>query len=76
MVRFGIVGDLGQSTHSQETLVHMTRNVDQMDAVLLVGDIAYTSNDHRRWDTFMDFLDDYPIFHSTPLHIATGNHGA
>jgi hypothetical protein len=76
MVRFGIVGDLGQFTHSQETLDHMFHNSDSMDAVLLVGDIAYTNHDHRRWDTFFDFLDDYPIFHSTPLQIATGNHGA
>lgn len=72
MVTFGIVGDLGQFTHSQKTMARMEQ--DSLDLVLLVGDIAYTSNDHRRWDTFFDFLDDFPLFHTTPLQIATGNH--
>lgn len=73
IVTFGIVGDLGQFTHSEKTLDHMLH--ESIDLVLLVGDIAYTNNDHRRWDTFFDALDDYPVFQSTPLQIATGNHG-
>jgi hypothetical protein len=75
-VSFAITGDLGQFQHSQETLEHMRRNRNNIDAVILVGDIAYTTGDHRRWDTFFDFLDDYSIFDEVPLQIATGNHGA
>lgn len=74
-VSFAIVGDLGQFSHSQETLVHMKYNQNDIDAVMLVGDIAYTGLDHRAWDTFFDFLDDYSFFDEVPLQIATGNHG-
>lgn len=74
-VSFAIVGDMGQFEHSQETLVHMRDNKHSIDAVILAGDIAYTAYDHRRWDTFFDFLDDFSIFDEVPLHIATGNHG-
>ena len=72
---FAIVGDLGQFVHSQETMQHMKRHRDEYDVALLVGDIAYTEFDHRRWDTFFDFLDDFSAFDQLPLQIATGNHG-
>jgi hypothetical protein len=74
-VSFAIIGDLGQFQHSQETLEHMKDHREGIDAVILVGDLAYTDFDHRRWDTFFDFLDDFSIFDEVPLHIATGNHG-
>lgn len=71
---FAIIGDLGQFEHSRETLEHMKKNAEGIDAVLLVGDIAYTDFDHRRWDTFFDFLDDCSIFDQVPLQVAIGNH--
>ena len=74
-VTFAIIGDLGQFDHSKETLEHMKKYRQGIDAVVLVGDIAYTDSDHRRWDTFFDFLDDYSIFSEVPLLIAAGNHG-
>jgi hypothetical protein len=80
-VTFAIIGDLGQFDHSKETLLHMkelhenTNSGDKIDAVVLVGDISYTEFDHRRWDTFFDFLDDFSIFAEVPLMVATGNHG-
>jgi hypothetical protein len=74
-VTFAIIGDLGQFDHSQETLEHMRDHAEGIDAVILVGDIAYTNYDHRQWDTFFDFLDDFSIFDEVPLLIATGNHG-
>lgn len=74
-VSFAIIGDLGQFEHSQETLEHMRAQREHINAVILVGDVAYTEFDHRRWDTFFDFLDDFSIFDEVPLHIATGNHG-
>eukprot|EP00980_Cylindrotheca_fusiformis_P030571 scaffold25049_cov127-Cylindrotheca_fusiformis.AAC.3 len=73
-VTFAIVGDLGQFGHSEETLENMRKHRDGIDAVVLVGDVAYTDLDHRRWDTFFDFLDDFSIFDEVPLQIATGNH--
>jgi hypothetical protein len=74
-VSFAIIGDMGQFPHSKESLDHMKVNQDEIDAVMLVGDIAYTGMDHRGWDTFFDFLDDYSIFDEVPVQIATGNHG-
>jgi hypothetical protein len=74
-VTFAIIGDLGQFEHSQETLEHMRDHSEGINAVMLVGDIAYTDYDHRRWDTFFDFLDDFSVFDELPLQIAAGNHG-
>ncbi|KAL3945683.1 MAG: hypothetical protein SGBAC_000251 [Bacillariaceae sp.] len=73
-VSFAVIGDLGQFSFSEETLRHLRDNKDGVDATILAGDISYNEGDHRRWDTFFDFLDDYEIFHEIPLHIATGNH--
>ena len=74
-VTFAIIGDLGQFEHSQETLEHMRDHSEGINAVVMVGDIAYTGYDHRRWDTFFDFLDDFSNFDELPLQIAAGNHG-
>jgi hypothetical protein len=74
-VSFAIIGDLGEFEHSQETLDHLRDHKRGIDAVILAGDVAYTEYDHRRWDTFFDFLDDFSIFDEVPLHVATGNHG-
>lgn len=73
-VSLAIIGDIGQFPHSEETLARLLRNRNEMDAVILAGDIAYTNYDHRRWDTFFDFLDDYPLFEHIPLQICPGNH--
>jgi acid phosphatase type 7 len=51
-----------------------TSNVDVVDAIVLAGDIAYANMDHRQWDTFFDFMDDYPIAQGTPMQIVPGNH--
>jgi hypothetical protein len=80
-VTFAIIGDLGQFDHSKETLLHMkdlhenATSCVKIDAVVLVGDIAYTQFNHRQWDAFFDFLDDYSIFAEVPLMVANGNHG-
>jgi hypothetical protein len=72
---FGVIGDIGQFEHSQETLNHMKDHRKGMRAVLLVGDIAYPEFDGRKWDTFFDFLDDQSNFDEIPLMVAAGNHG-
>lgn len=72
---FGIIGDIGQVEHSVETLEHMRNHMKGIQAVVLVGDIAYPGQDGRKWDTFFDFLDDHSNFDEIPLMIAAGNHG-
>lgn len=74
-VAFAMIGDLGQFTHSEETLEHLREHRDGINVAFLIGDLAYADYDPRRWDTFMDFLDDHSIFDEVPMQIATGNHG-
>eukprot|EP00546_Thalassionema_frauenfeldii_P021314 CAMPEP_0178903992 /NCGR_PEP_ID=MMETSP0786-20121207/5459_1 /TAXON_ID=186022 /ORGANISM="Thalassionema frauenfeldii, Strain CCMP 1798" /LENGTH=476 /DNA_ID=CAMNT_0020575413 /DNA_START=166 /DNA_END=1593 /DNA_ORIENTATION=- len=72
---FGVIGDIGQFPHSEETLEHLKKHFgDKIDSIILAGDLAYPELDHRRWDTFMDFLDDYPLVEYIPMHITPGNH--
>jgi predicted phosphodiesterase len=74
-LKFAIIGDIGQFAHSEETLYHLIqKNARDISAVMLAGDLAYSEGDHHRWDTFMDFLDDYPIAASVPLMVCPGNH--
>ena len=73
-VSIAVVGDLGQFKHSEQTLSSLIRSRHEVDAIILAGDIAYTRLDHRQWDTFFDFLDDYPIAEHVPLQIVPGNH--
>jgi hypothetical protein len=73
-VTFAIIGDLGQYPHSELTLARLIRSRDEVDTIILAGDIAYPNGDHRQWDTFFDFLDDYPIADHKPMQIVPGNH--
>jgi len=74
-LKFAIIGDIGQFAHSEETLAHLIKeNGEGISAIMLAGDIAYPEGDHFRWDTFMDFLDDYPIAAHVPMMITPGNH--
>ena len=73
-VKIALVGDLGQFPHSEDTLARMARDADTTDLAILAGDVAYTEFDHRRWDTFLDFFDDYPLFTKVPLQVCPGNH--
>jgi len=70
-----VIGDIGQFPHSEETLDHLRLNHQhRIDAIILTGDLAYPELDHRRWDTFMDLFDDYPLIEYIPMHITPGNH--
>lgn len=73
-VSFAVMGDLGQFAHSAETLSRMIRSRHEIDALILAGDLAYPRLDHMQWDTFLDFLDDYPIADHKPMAIVPGNH--
>ena len=73
-VNLAFMGDLGQYEHSEETLAGMIRARANIDTVILAGDLAYSSMDQRQWDTFFDFLDDYPIAERFGMQIVPGNH--
>ena len=71
---FAIMGDIGQFPHSEELLNRLLRDQDKINAAFLAGDLSYAEQNHKRWDTFMDFLDDYPLVDRVPLQIVAGNH--
>mmetsp|Transcript_299 Transcript_299/g.698 ORF Transcript_299/g.698 Transcript_299/m.698 type:complete len:486 (-) Transcript_299:98-1555(-) len=48
--RLGLIGDLGQTKHSVETLDHI--NANNPDSVMFVGDMSYADGYHPRWDTW------------------------
>jgi len=75
-LKFAVIGDIGQFAHSQETVHHLKHHhgADIVDFVLLAGDLAYPEMNHQRWDTFLDFFDDFPFFDQVPLQITPGNH--
>jgi len=74
VVKFAIVGDIGQFDHSMETMDHLRTHRKGVEAMLLTGDLAYPEFDERRWDTFLDFMDDYSYIDEIPMQITPGNH--
>ena len=74
VVKFAIVGDIGQFDHSQETMGHLRTHKKGVEAMMLTGDLAYPEFDERRWDTFLDFMDDYSYIDEIPMQITPGNH--
>jgi len=74
-----LVGDLGQTENSTRTMAHIWRATQKNDfndhpisQLLIAGDMAYADSDPWRWPSFLDVME--PLFRSTPLHVAAGNH--
>ncbi|KAL6599825.1 hypothetical protein ACP70R_023853 [Stipagrostis hirtigluma subsp. patula] len=72
--KFGLIGDLGQTFHSNDTLSHYEANGG--DAVLFVGDLsyadAYPEHDNRRWDSWGRFSERVAAYQ--PWIWTAGNH--
>ncbi|KAL6846870.1 hypothetical protein ACP4OV_022723 [Aristida adscensionis] len=72
--KFGLIGDLGQTFHSNDTLAHY--EADGGDAVLFIGDLsyadAYPEHDNRRWDTWGRFSERVAAYQ--PWIWTAGNH--
>ena len=78
---FAILGDLGQTKYSTETLdgirMHaagMTNGKEQaiIDTVLIAGDLSYADCTPADWDSWFDLVQ--PLTARVPLMIAPGNH--
>jgi hypothetical protein len=83
-----IVGDLGQTAHSQRTLDHIIRATkvpipffDHDDAIrlppvashlVIAGDMSYADTDPYRWPRWMAMME--PLLRSTTVQLAAGNH--
>ncbi|CBJ32080.1 acid phosphatase/ protein serine/threonine phosphatase [Ectocarpus siliculosus] len=68
----GILGDLGQTNDSRNTLDALGRHQPAIDVVLHAGDLAYAECIQERWDSFMRMLD--PVASHVPWMVAAGNH--
>lgn len=48
---FGVIGDLGQTNFSADTVAHVAAS-STVDSVFIVGDVSYADSDQPRWDSF------------------------
>jgi len=76
LVRFGVVGDLGQTGNSSATVAGLLAAVQtkQIDSVLLAGDLSYSDGDHQRWDSYARLYE--PLWAAVPTAHVGGNHEA
>ncbi|PKI38601.1 hypothetical protein CRG98_041034 [Punica granatum] len=73
---FGIIGDLGQTADSNQTLTHYILNPKKGQTMLFVGDLSY-ADDHPyhnniRWDTWGRFIEQSAAYQ--PWIWVSGNH--
>lgn len=79
---FALIGDLGQTGNSSETMKHVMED-DTMGMTLLVGDLSYAdsawdpkefgrNNTQRRWDSWSELVE--PLFANQALMALPGNH--
>eukprot|EP00752_Nemacystus_decipiens_P008937 g7979.t1 len=68
----GILGDLGQTNDSRNTLDAIMEHQPAIDLVLHAGDLSYADCEQERWDSFMRLLD--PVASRIPWMVAAGNH--
>jgi len=71
-VQLALIGDLGQSIHSAQTIHHMTRLLSNITAILHAGDLSYADCVHLRWDAWFDLIE--PLSSRVPWHVCPGNH--
>lgn len=71
-----VMGDLGHSEYAKRTISSILNYSlrEPVHAMILGGDIAYTSNDPNGWDYWFDLMDDLPVAASVPLMVSPGNH--
>jgi len=68
---FGVLGDLGQTDHSQSTLNHINNNID-IQIILHAGDLSYADCNQQLWDSFGQLIE--PVASRIPWMVGPGNH--
>lgn len=73
-IRFGVVGDLGQTINSSATVQGMLGAVQDgsIDSVLFAGDLSYSDGDQYRWDSYARLFE--PLWSSVVAAHVGGNH--
>ncbi|CAN1772071.1 Probable purple acid phosphatase 20 [Linum perenne] len=69
-VKFVIVGDLGQTEHTNSTLQHISES--NYDMLLLPGDLSYADSLQPRWDSFGQMMES--LASQRPWMVTQGNH--
>jgi hypothetical protein len=68
---FGVIGDLGQTQNSKQTLENMSKD-SFIEMILNVGDLSYADCNQTKWDTFGRLIT--KLANHIPWMIAPGNH--
>lgn len=75
-IKFAVVGDLGQTGNSSNTVDGIAKlavgDEKSVDVVLFAGDLSYADGYARRWDTFARMSQD--LFANTVTSYTGGNH--
>ncbi|RAL53115.1 unnamed protein product [Cuscuta campestris] len=73
---FGLIGDLGQTHDSNNTLTHYQFNPVKGQSLLFIGDLSYADrypdHDNNRWDTWGRFIERSAAYQ--PWIWTVGNH--
>jgi hypothetical protein len=70
-MKFGVIGDLGQTTDSHSTMEHVMMNPD-IGMVLHAGDLSYADCNQTMWDTYGVMIES--LAKSRPWMVGPGNH--
>jgi len=75
-VTFHVVGDLGQTVNSNNTLLELADNDAALSTssggIMSMGDLSYANGDEPLWDSFGDLLSQ--ATRSIPIYTTVGNH--
>jgi predicted phosphodiesterase len=70
-ISFGIIGDLGQTDHSLETVNHILQD-RSVKMILHAGDLSYADCNQPLWDSYGEMIE--PLAKKIPWMVCAGNH--
>jgi hypothetical protein len=70
-ITFGILGDIGQTTHSISTINHLMKEQD-INMILHAGDLSYADCEQSLWDSYGEMIE--PLASHKPWMVCPGNH--
>jgi hypothetical protein len=69
-IRFGVIGDIGQTIHSISTVNNLLS--ENIDIILHSGDLSYADCDQELWDSYGEMIE--PLASTKPWMVCPGNH--
>jgi hypothetical protein len=69
---FAVIGDLGQTSNSVDTVNHIVASPHPFTAMIHAGDLSYADSDEPRWDSWQQMV--APLASSLPWMTVVGNH--